>query len=196
LGLPREGLVVGSVGRLHPQKAHDTLIEAYSIVRRRVPAVSLVIVGDGAERGALERRARALGVEGGVHFLGIRQDIPQILACLDVFVLASLYEGHPNAVLEALSMELPVVVTDIPPCRDVIVPGETGALVPPGAPVEMAAAIEALLGDEARRRRLGGNGRRAVIERFSLRKMVEEYQQLYAECAQGGRRAAGRRTGV
>ena len=182
-GLPARGPIVGSVGRLHPQKAHDTLIEAIAIVRRRAPAASLVIVGDGAERSALEARARALGVGEAVLFLGFREDIPELLASFDVFVLASLYEGNPNSVLEALSTGLPVVVTDIPSSRDVIIPGETGLMVPPRAAAEMAAAIETLLEDEATRLRLGANGRRTVLERFSLQKMVRAYEQLYSECA-------------
>ena len=135
LGLPVDAFVIGSVGRLHAQKAFATLIEAYAIVARRLGNVKLVIAGDGAQRAELEQLAGDLGVAGGVVFLGLREDIPEVLSCLDVFALASLYEGHPNAVVQAMSMELPVVMTDIPPAHDVLIPGETGVIVASSCPV-------------------------------------------------------------
>jgi glycosyltransferase involved in cell wall biosynthesis len=113
LGLPAEGLLVGSVGRLHHHKSHETTIEALALTRRQGVAVSAVIVGEGAQRAQLEERARSLGVAEAVVFAGARRPVVPWLQCLDVFVLSSVWEGQPLALLQAAACGLPVLASNI-----------------------------------------------------------------------------------
>jgi glycosyltransferase involved in cell wall biosynthesis len=173
--------VVGSVGRLAAQKDHATLLEAAALL----PEVELVLVGDGPERSALERRAEELGVRGRVAFLGDRSDVPALLPSFDVYVQPSRYEGLCLAVLEAQAAGVPVVATPVGGIRDTVVDGETGLLVPVGDPAAVAAAIRRLLGDRPLALRLAAEAREAVTA-FSLELMIERTLELYGY---SGRRA-------
>jgi len=169
--LPKDAPLVGNVARLAPQKDHATLIEA----ARLVPGARFAIVGDGELRADLERRAQGLPV----LFTGARDDVPDLLASFDVFAFPSLYEGLCVAVIEAQAAGVPVVATPVGGIRETVVDGETGLLVPPRDPRALAAAIRRLLDDRELARRLAGEARRRVNERFSEQRMVEETLRLY-----------------
>jgi glycosyltransferase involved in cell wall biosynthesis len=169
--------VVFTPARLHSQKGHIYLLEAAV----HVPDALFVFAGDGEERARLEDRARQLHIADRVRFLGNRQDVPALLACCDVFVLPSLYEGLPLSVLEAMAAGRPVVATSISGTDEAVIDGVTGLLVPPADPGALASALNRLLTDSELAARLASAGRAAVDEKFSSDVMVRSTAQLYEE---------------
>jgi glycosyltransferase involved in cell wall biosynthesis len=160
----REKDLAVSVGRLSPEKGLPTLVDAAG----RVPSLRLRLVGDGAEREALARRAAAAGVQ--VEFTGTVPNaaLPRLLREASVFVLPSLYEGHPKALLEAMACGLPVIGSDVPGIAEVIRHRENGWLCRPGDPVGLADALATLVTDEALRTRLGAQARADVERHYSV----------------------------
>jgi glycosyltransferase involved in cell wall biosynthesis len=163
--------LVGNVARLAPQKDQRTLIEA----ARLVPEAEFVIAGDGELRDELERRAKGSNV----RLLGARDDVPEVLASLDVFAFPSLFEGLCLAVIEAQAAGVPVVATPVGGIRETVVDGETGLLVPTRDPAALAAAIRRLLEDRTVAEAMAAEARRRVRERFSIERMVGETLSLY-----------------
>jgi glycosyltransferase involved in cell wall biosynthesis len=117
--------------------------------------------------------------------LGTRSDVPQILAASDSFVLPSLWEGLPMALIEAMASGLPIIATDVSGTRDVMVPGETGVLVPPGNSESLVQAIETLMKDPARGRRMGAAARRRVSTQYGSQRQASEYIALYLQESPG-----------
>jgi len=167
--------LVLTVARLDAQKGHRYLLEA----ARLLPGVQFALAGDGPERADLEEEARRLDVSEQVAFLGNRRDIPDLLACCDVFALPSLFEGLPIAVLEAMAAGKPVVATATGGTNEAVVAGKTGLMVPPRDPEALAAAIRTLLCDPARAARLAAAGRERVEKEFSLAEMVRRTTGIY-----------------
>jgi glycosyltransferase involved in cell wall biosynthesis len=163
------------VARLDRQKGHRHLLAA----ARDVPDAVFVLAGDGPERPALEGAASQLGVGDRVRFLGERDDVAELLAACDLFVLPSLYEGLPISVLEAMAARRAVVATAIGGTDEAVVDGQTGLLVPPADPASLAAAIRRVLADAELRSRLGEAGRARVAERFSAQAMVRRVMDVY-----------------
>jgi len=192
LGIPEQTRIVGVVANLIHYKGHRFFLQACSDVKRKIPEARFLLIGDGPLRGALQSLARDLGLEEEVLFLGIRQDIPQLLSLMDVAVLPSLEEGFPNAVLEAMAAGKPVVATEVGGVPELVVPGKTGLLVSPGDPQGLASAITALLQDAARAQELGRAGRDRVRAEFGLDRMVRETEELYEELLAGKSPAMGR----
>ncbi len=158
----REEPLLLAVGRLHRQKGHDVLLEAFARFRAARPEWRLEILGEGAERTALEAQRRRLGLEEAVSLPG-HCDPAEAYWRAAVFVHPSRYEGLPNAVLEAMSQGLPVIVTDSQPgLEGCVADGESGLVVPTDSPVALAAALERLAGDGDLRRRLGAAAKAAV----------------------------------
>jgi sugar transferase (PEP-CTERM/EpsH1 system associated) len=180
--------VIGCVGRLSEEKGHRYLIEAFQGISRAWAGVHLVIVGDGPLRKDLERYASGLACADRVHFTGRRQDVHEIYPMFDVFVLPSLSEGLPNAVLEAMACGRPVVATDVGGTREIL-DTRTALMVPPGSAARLADAIVRLLEDSVLRRQLGEALRVHVEEHWSLKRMVEDYSRVYSELASSRRRA-------
>ena len=174
---PVPGPIIGTFGRLEEQKGFDVLL--HSLLN--VPESTLVVVGDGSERQALQTLARDLGVSGRVVWTGWEGDPRAWLPAFDVWVLPSRFEGFPLALLEALLAESAVAATDVGSVAEVVRNGETGLLVPPEDPASLAAALRRLLGDEALRRRLGADGRRLVLKRFTADHMARSFRVLYDE---------------
>ena len=174
---PVPGPIVGAVGRLEEQKGFDVLLRSLS----DVPDATLVVVGDGGERQALQTLARDLGIDARVIWAGWEGDPRAWLPAFDVWVLPSRFEAFPLALLEALLAESAVVATDVGSVAEVVRNGETGLLVPPDAPAALATALRRLLGEEALRRRLGADGRRLVLERFTADRMARSFRALYDE---------------
>ncbi len=176
-------LVVGTVGRCHPAKAHDVFLRALAEVRNRCPGVSGVIVGDGAERAKTERLAGELGLEGVVSFPGAvpHGEIQGCLAAMDVFVMSSDWEGLPVILIEAAASGLPIVATNVGAVSEVVLDGKTGRLVPPRRPELLADAIIRLVGNPAERESLGRGARTRAKSRFDVTRLAQETAALYDE---------------
>ena len=175
LGLDDATPLVGTVGLLKPQKAHEVLIEAAD----RVDA-AFVVAGEGPSRAFLEREIAARGLGDRFFLLGRRDDVPEVLADLDVFALSSDFEGMCLAVAEALAVGTPVVATEVGGVPQTVVHGETGLLVPPRDPDAIAAAINRLLADPDEAARLARAGGERVRRLYPLDAMVEATSALYA----------------
>jgi glycosyltransferase involved in cell wall biosynthesis len=181
LALSRNGPVVMSVGRFVHFKGYAHLLETAYLVRKAMPEVQWVLVGDGELKGTLEAQCRRLGLAEDVHFLGWRDDIPELLALCNLFVLPSLGEHFGRVLIEAMAMEKAVVATDAGGVPEVVVHGETGLLVPPGQPKEMADAVVDIVKDPARAARLGKAGRKRVEAEFDITKDVHAIEAIYVE---------------
>lgn len=179
LGLPAGGPVAGTVGRLVPIKGHAWLIRAVPHVVAEFPEACFVFVGDGPLRGELAQLGNALGVASHLKFLGMRQDIPDCLAALDLFVFPSLNEGMGRALIEAMAAGLPVVATRVGGIPDVVVEGTNGLLVPPQDERALAAAVLTLLRDRRRMAAYGKAGKMLVGARFDAGSMVQAIERLY-----------------
>lgn len=187
--IPADHVVIGSVGRLVEVKQYHLLIKALAGLIRRGMPVSGVLIGDGPLRSALQAQVQRLGIADRLHFLGSRDDVPDVLPMLDIFTLCSRSEGMSNTILEAMAAGLPVVATAVGGTPEMVCDGETGCLVPPQDPQRLEAALLQLLGDAERRQRMGRRGRCRAETKFSLPAMVNEYEQLYEHlCAQRSER--------
>ena len=169
--------VVGAVGRFEHQKGFDVLLRAMA----DVDDASLVLVGDGSERAALEDLAQRTGVAARVEWTGWHEDPRGLLASFDVLAFPSRFEGFPLAVLEALLARSAVVATDVGSVAEVVIDGETGLLVPPDDAPGLAIAIRRLLGDDGLRGRVGADGRQLVLDRFTAEHMTRAFEGLYGE---------------
>jgi glycosyltransferase involved in cell wall biosynthesis len=181
LGIPADARLIGTIGRLWPQKRMKDLIWAADLLKVIRDDVHLLIIGDGPQRENLERYRRLVRIEDKVHFLGHRADVPRILPHFDLLWLASGYEGLPNVVMEALVTGVPVVATDIPGNRELITPDEQGYLVGVGDRAGFARHAQWILEDPALRERLGSAGRRRMLDEYSVARMVERHAALYRE---------------
>ncbi len=179
LGVNGTSPVIGSIGALAARKDYATLLRALGALRRRGVEFVAVLVGDGPERAALEAQASEPALAGRVRFLGERADVDRLLPAMDVFVLSSREEGIPNALLEAMAAARPSVVTDVGGNREVLRDGETGWIVPPGAPDALATTLAEVLThpDEARRR--GDSARRDTLAHRSIDAMVRRHESFY-----------------
>lgn len=182
LGLGPEDLVLGAVGRLVPLKGHRFLLEAVKrLGERRGRAIKAMLIGEGPCREELDCQARRLGIEGQVLFLGLRSDVPALLAAVDVFVHTSLWEGLPRVVVEALAAGRPVVAFAVDGVPEALGGGERGLLVEPEDVEGLCEAIERLAGDVDLRTRLSEAGRRWVVQHYRPEVMVERIEGLYRE---------------
>jgi glycosyltransferase involved in cell wall biosynthesis len=179
LGLPADARLIGAVNRLWPQKRIKDLIWSADLLKCVRDDAHLLIIGDGPQRWRLERYNHQLETEDRVHFLGERDDVPRLLPHFDCLWLASSYEGQSNAVMEAMSAGVPVVATDIPGNRDLVVHEETGYLVAVGDRSAFARLAKLLLEDRDLAERLGAAGRQRMLREFSVEKMVQRHCALY-----------------
>jgi len=182
LGIDEESLVIGTIGRLVPVKAHVDLLRAAQRILRRQPDTRFLIVGDGPLRGELAAMAAHLGVDHACLFTGARQDTFDVLAAMDVFALPSLHEGVPMALLEAMVLGKPVVATAVGGVPEIVQDHVSGRLIPPGNDAALADVCLAVASDRQMARSLGAAARRAVAERFSLdvsgRAVLDVYRSL------------------
>jgi len=183
LGFAPDDYLVGIVAHLADHKGHKYLIEAADILKSRAPQIKLVIVGEGPLRMELGKLAKETRVEDIVYFLGFREDIPEILGSLDLFVLSSKLEGMGSSLLDAMASSLPIVATRVGGIPEVVRDGETGLLVPPKHSDRLADAILKLYGDRELARRLGQRGYELVHGKFSAAAMAGKIIDVYEDLA-------------
>lgn len=184
LGLPTNGLIVGGLGRLDEAKGFTYLLDAAARLRPVLPDLIVTIAGAGSLREPLEKQVSQLGLTGVVRFLGFQSDVQAVLDALDVFAMPSLCEALPFALLEAMATELPAVGSAVGGIPEVIVPGETGFVVPARDPARLAQSLRVLLKDATLRDRMGTAGRARVIRDFHERDMVQKTVDVYRSAVQ------------
>lgn len=178
-GLPEDALLIGGIGRLDALKNYEVLVTAFAKLAGQLPDLHLALLGDGPCRERLLGKAKQLGVADRVSILGWRPDPENFLAALDLFVLPSKYEGMSNVVLEAMASGLPVVCADLPAHREVFESGREGLVVSPCNAETLAEVLAELCRDPERRKSLGLAARKQVVSRFSISRMVSDYEGLY-----------------
>lgn len=174
-----EGLVIGTVARLVPEKGINRLIEAFGRLCASHCGVRLVISGDGPLRPTLEEQVRRANLSNSVHFLGYRSNVEAVLSGFDLFVLPSLTEGIPLALLEAMAAGVPVLATAVGGVPEVIEGCRSGCLVPPNDVEALHRTLEHLISDPAKRAHLARGGRARVEHLFDLEAMAHAYRVLY-----------------
>jgi glycosyltransferase involved in cell wall biosynthesis len=180
LGIQPTQKVVICVANLIPYKGHSTLVRAARIVIDKNANTKFLIVGE--DRGIkknLERAVQCFGLENKIRFLGLRQDIPQLLTASDLSVLPSHEEGFSNVLLESMAAGRAIVTTNVGGNPEAVVHGETGWLVPPGQPVLMAEKIMDLLRESNKADLWGKRGKDRVVKHFSHQKMIDKHLALY-----------------
>ncbi len=184
LGIDDRTEMLITVGRQEYQKGHVHLVQAFSEVVRKRPDARLYIVGrDGHAAARIGGLIDELGVQDSVVRLGHRSDVPDLLAAADVFVFPSVYEGLGGALIEALGLGLPVVVSDLPALREVVIEGENGLVVPPADPDALTAALLELLDDPQRRSRFGRRGRQIFEQSFRAEDAAQRLFDLLVSVA-------------
>jgi len=197
LGLPRTARLIALVGRLWPQKRVQDAIWAMDLLRVYPYDLHLLVIGDGPQRRQLERLSAQVDRRDHIHFLGQRTDVLRLLPHCEMLWSPSAFEGQSNAILEAMAAGLPVVATDIPGTRDLVVDGQTGFLIPtPPRAAQMPTINDVvvrglcrhtrrLMEDPDLARRLGAAGQRRVQTDFSVERMVQQYAALYRRLLDG-----------
>ena len=171
-----------AVGRFEEAKDYPTMLQAFGRVSKEQPEVVLLIAGDGPLRPAMEALARNLDIAERVRFLGLRQDIPELMNAADAYVMSSSWEGLPMVLLEASATGLPIVATDVGGNSEVVSHGQTGFLVPPkDLEVLAQAMLRVMTVPEEERQRMGEGARQHIEIHFSLDRVVEQWEALYRE---------------
>lgn len=185
LCLPEGSKILITIGRLDPPKGHRFVLQALTLLQGSLSKLSWLVVGDGCRRQQLIRRTEALGLQRHVRFLGVRRDIPELLALSDLFIFPSVSEGLPLVLLEAMAAGKPCVAFRLGPMPEVIADGVTGLLTEPGSAQALAQAIATLVQDPARCEALGQAGRARVHEHFhadeAARRLGELYGQVHSQ---------------
>ncbi len=186
LNLDKNTKIVGSVGRLVEDKNYGILLSAFTNILRVGIDASLIIVGEGTARPALEKQARELQIADRVHLVGLQRDIWRYFSLFDVFVLSSKDEGLPLALLEAMMSGLPVVCTDVGGISDVVVDGLNGYLVPASDSALLSVRIRQVLLNADLRKGLGSEARKTIRDQFLIDHMVAAYQRIYLNALNHG----------
>lgn len=179
--IPSDTPVIGTIGRLTLQKGQKYLVEAVSKIKEKFPSIKLFIVGDGPIKDEIETCVKNLGLNENVIFTGCRRDIPALLAAMDIFVLPSLWEGLPNALLEAMAAGKAIIATDILPVREITNSKKTGILVPAKNSTAIASSIEFLLVNKTFAVTLGNNAQERAFSNFNITTTVDKYTNLYED---------------
>lgn len=179
LGIDAKSKVIGTVGRLTEEKGHKVLLQSAKKVLDSYENCFFIIVGDGRLRGALEEDARAAGIGGRVIFTGTRSDIPELLSIMDVFVLPSLTEGQPMALLEAMAAGKAIVASNVGDMKKMLKDGLLGIVTPPGDPGAVSEGILHYLNNPSAAEKAGTMAQKEAIERYSSERMAREYLLVY-----------------
>ena len=181
LGLNEVNEVIGFVGALSEQKGLIYLVDAVDNLHHEFPNLRCLLIGEGEQEGHLKTKVNKLGLQEHVLFLGQRYDIPELLYVMDVFVLPSLWEGLPQVVLEAMAARCPVLATAVDGTPEIITHGVDGWLIPPQDSSVLRDSLVKLLENEELRKNLANRGYETVCERFSVKRMVSEFDNLYKQ---------------
>jgi glycosyltransferase involved in cell wall biosynthesis len=169
-----------AVGRFAEAKDHANMIRAYQRARQVKGDSLLLLAGEGSMRKQAEDLTEELGLNGQVKFLGVRNDIPELMSAADAYLMSSSWEGMPLVLLEAASCRLPIAATDVGGNSEVVVEGMTGFLVPPKDPEKLAGAMLRLMSlTETERQAMGLSGRNYVEEHYSLDRITDRWEELY-----------------
>ena len=171
--------VVGNFSRLHEEKGHRYLIEAAAILKSELPELLVLLIGEGPERANIERQIKELNLEENVKLTGWRSDAMAIMAAVDAVVQSTLQEAFSQAMIEALWMSKPLVITDVSGSADVVRDGENGLLVPKADASALAAAIKSLADDPELRVRLGSAGHEYVVSELEIGRKIREYERVF-----------------
>jgi glycosyltransferase involved in cell wall biosynthesis len=185
LGLPADRRLLAQVGRLAPQKDYPTFLRAAAALAERFSDLDVLVVGEGPLRADLERLAATLGLGERVRWLGLRHDVPRILAAVDVMLLTSRFEGLPNVVIEAMGAGAAVVATDAGGTRELVLSDAYGTVAAPGDVHAIVEGATRFLADESRRAAVARTAHARVETELSTAAMVRATCALYAEGAQG-----------
>jgi L-malate glycosyltransferase len=188
---PKDGFTLVYVGRLAPVKNHALLLNAFRDAVSSMPSLRLWMVGDGSERKTIEKLTAELGVAAQVRFWGQQLDVAPFFSAADAFIMSSKSEGLPMSLLQAFSLGLPAIVTNVGGMAEVVKLAEAGLTVSATDPTEMAAAILRLAGSKADWERYSKHGERAFHSHFTLQTMVNAYMDLYRNTPRARRRALG-----
>jgi glycosyltransferase involved in cell wall biosynthesis len=191
LGIPPESPVVGTVAVFREQKRLEDWMEAARRLVQRVPNLHFIVVGDGPLRDLVTRSVEQHRLQSVVHLPGLQEDVRPYLAAIDVYMMSSIFEGLPVALLEAMSMGCVPVCTSVGGIPEVVTHGDNGFLAPPKRPEELAELAASLIEDPVRRAVMAAEARRTVEERFSMRRMVSELEAIYLELSRSGSIAGG-----
>jgi glycosyltransferase involved in cell wall biosynthesis len=178
LGIGPTDSVVGIVAALRPEKNHDLFLEMARRVVKQLPKTRFLIIGDGPCRDAIQQRASELGITAHVRMLGSRDDVPRLLAAIDVFALTSHIEANPVSILEAMSVGRPVVATNVGSIHEAVAEGHSGFLVSPGDADQFAERVLQLLQEPLVCESMGDAARKAVVDKWSIEAMVHGYERL------------------
>jgi glycosyltransferase involved in cell wall biosynthesis len=178
LNIPPSNVLLGTVANLNWRKDYPTAIRAMNLVNRQISGFNYIIIGDGKEHEKLQTMVRNMDLEDRIHFLGHRDDVPDLLAAMDIFVMTSVNEGPSVAVREAMQMAVPCVVTRVGGLREIIDHEQTGLHVNPGQPEEVAEAILRLIDDRDLRKRLGAAGRQKVHDEYSTDAIMQNFLRM------------------
>ncbi len=181
LGIPEQAVVIGFVGRFSPQKNPLDWVRVAKQVGQNEKDVFFLMVGDGPLRDPVEAHLRQAGICDRTVLTGLRRDIPALLACMDIFMHTSLWEGLPRAIIQAMCMGLPVLAYSADGVQEIIQNGENGYIFQPGEIDEMADVCEYLLHHPEIRNALGQRGHERVIQEFDLQKMIAQISTLYEQ---------------
>jgi glycosyltransferase involved in cell wall biosynthesis len=188
LGIPSEAPVIGTVAGFRRQKQLHDWLQAASLLQTEIPDCHFVIVGDGPLRNELEALVKTLRLSSRVHFAGTQETVIPFYSAMDVYMISSLYEGLPVALLEAMAMRLPVVTTPAGGIPEVITDGHTGFIVNFHDLRMLAEKAKVLIENQSLRRTIGDRGRRVIEERFSIRNMIRELEAIYMQICENQRR--------
>lgn len=179
LGFKEHNVLLGCVARLYKFKGHEYLIRAMPEILAKNSNAGLLVVGEGEMRPKLEALVKELRLGGTVNFLGERKDVPEILNGLDIFILPSLREGMPGALMEAMASGLPVVATDIDGNNELVDGEKNGILIPPADSGAISKAVLSLLGDRKRMESIGRMARKEIEDNYIIGKMAESLDKAY-----------------
>jgi len=184
LGLRADARVFATVGTLRAEKGHRFLIDAAAMIVPQHPDLHFLLIGDGKLRAELQVQVESLNLHSNIHFLGNRSDVAELLISSDFFILPSICEGMPMALLEAMAAGKPIIATTVSGVEQVMIPNETGLIVPPGDTLKLADAILELISDPARAQAMGLAARQRVAKEFSAQKQADDHLALYRQLIQ------------
>lgn len=176
-------ILVGYVGRLHRQKGIEYFLKSIPLILKKADkySVKFIIVGDGPSKDYLVRLSKKLGIQSSAHFLGFRDDIPNILSSFDIMVSPSLYEGLPVALLEASAAQIPIVATNIDGNNEVVEDNVTGLLVSARSHIKLAEAVSKLIFNPKKRNEFGQKARERVKGLFTINRTISELDRIYTK---------------